>query len=243
MAFELIFVGGGRMGSALCEGLVAANWRPVETMCVVESSPEQRALLKSRVPGLTVLATLELEHVGLETGAVLCVKPDHAEGAARLCAAAGVTRVLSVVAGLSCARIEAVFPGPVAVVRSMPNTPVLVSCEPGSLVAALRYLLQDAVSHADRGSEVSLVARFAANRSLLVEIAAAGVVEGHDLSGQMAAPPPQGRNAGPAIGPLLARTTIEAMGGTLLFSDAIDSGRTTRLSLPSCRVTTRDAAA
>ena len=126
MAFELIFVGGGRMGSALCEGLVAANWRPVETMCVVESSPEQRALLKSRVPGLTVLATLELEHVGPETGAVLCVKPDHAEGAARLCAAAGVTRVLSVVAGLSCARIEAVFPGPVAVVRSMPNTPVLV---------------------------------------------------------------------------------------------------------------------
>jgi len=126
---------------------------------------------------------------------------------------------------------------------SLPNTPVLVACEPGSLVAALRYLLRDAVSHADRGSEVSLDARFAANRSLLVEIAAAGVVEGHDLSGQMAAPPPQGRNAGPAIGPLLARATIEAMGGTLLFSDAIDSGRTTRLSLPSCRVTTRDAAA
>ena len=34
--------------------------------------------------------------------------------------------MLSVVAGLSTARLEAVFDGPVAVVRSMPNTPVLV---------------------------------------------------------------------------------------------------------------------
>ena len=126
MTFELIFVGGGRMGSALCEGLIAANWRPVEALCVVESSLEQRALLSARIPDLTVLASLELEHVGPETGAVLCVKPDHAEGAARLCAAAGVTRLLSVVAGLSTARIEAVFPAPVAVVRAMPNTPVLV---------------------------------------------------------------------------------------------------------------------
>jgi pyrroline-5-carboxylate reductase len=33
---------------------------------------------------------------------------------------------LSVVAGLSTARIEAVFPAPVAVIRAMPNTPVLV---------------------------------------------------------------------------------------------------------------------
>ena len=126
MAYELIFVGGGRMGSALCEGLIAASWRPVESLCVVESSLEQRAVLSARNPELAVIASLELEHVGPETGVVLCVKPDHAEGAARLCAAVGVTRLLSVVAGLSTARIESIFPVPVAVVRSMPNTPVLV---------------------------------------------------------------------------------------------------------------------
>jgi pyrroline-5-carboxylate reductase len=35
---------------------------------------------------------------------VLCVKPDHAEGVARLVGADGITRLLSVVAGLSTAR-------------------------------------------------------------------------------------------------------------------------------------------
>jgi pyrroline-5-carboxylate reductase len=61
-----------------------------------------------------------------ETGAVLAVKPDQAESISRLAGAVGITRVLSVIAGLSTARIEAVFPGPVAVIRSMPNTPVLI---------------------------------------------------------------------------------------------------------------------
>ena len=126
MAFQLIIIGGGRMGSALAEGLVAAAWCPLQELCVVESVQEQRAALTGRLPGVAVLASLELEHVDEHTGAVLCVKPDQAEGAARLAGAMGVTRLLSVVAGLSTARVEAVFPGPVAVIRSMPNTPVLV---------------------------------------------------------------------------------------------------------------------
>jgi pyrroline-5-carboxylate reductase len=126
MAFQLIIIGGGRMGSALAEGLVSAAWCPRDQLAIIETSVEQRAVLGERLAGVAVLASLELEHVGPTTGAVLCVKPDHAEAAARLAAATGVTRILSVVAGLSSARIEAVFPGPVAVVRSMPNTPVLV---------------------------------------------------------------------------------------------------------------------
>jgi pyrroline-5-carboxylate reductase len=126
MVFELIIVGGGHMGSALAEGLLGASWCLPEQLAVVESSVEQRASLQERLPGVTILAGLELEHVGNDTGAVLCVKPNHAESAARVCGIAGVRRLLSVVAGLSTARIEAVFPGPVAVIRSMPNTPVLV---------------------------------------------------------------------------------------------------------------------
>ena len=114
------------MGSALAEGLVAAAWCPLEQLCVVESVREQRAVLGGRLHGVEIVASLELEHVDERTGVVLCVKPDQAEGAARLAGAMGVTRLLSVVAGLSTARLEAVFPGPVAVIRSMPNTPVLV---------------------------------------------------------------------------------------------------------------------
>jgi len=126
MSYELVVIGGGRMGSALVEGLLKANWCDPAALAVVESAAEQRASLQSRFDAVSVVASLELDHVGPGTGVVLCVKPDHAEGAARLAAACGATRLLSVVAGLSTQRIEAVFNSPVAVVRSMPNTPVLI---------------------------------------------------------------------------------------------------------------------
>lgn len=114
------------MGSALIEGLLSASWCAPTTLAIVEVAVEQRSALSERFPGVAVLASLELDHVGPATGVVLCVKPDFAEGVARLVATCGVGRVLSVVAGLSTARIEAAFPGPIAVVRSMPNTPVLI---------------------------------------------------------------------------------------------------------------------
>jgi pyrroline-5-carboxylate reductase len=126
MAFELIIIGGGRMGSALAGGLLDAKWCAPHELAIVESSVEAREELARRFGNSTILASLELDHVGPTTGVVLCVKPDQAEGAARVAALCGVTRVLSVVAGLSTQRIEAAFPSPVAVIRSMPNTPVLV---------------------------------------------------------------------------------------------------------------------
>jgi pyrroline-5-carboxylate reductase len=114
------------MGSALAEGLLDASWCTSDQLAIVEVSPDQRDTLSVRFGDVAVLGALESDHVDNHTGVLLCVKPDHAEGAARRAGEAGVTRLLSVVAGLSCARIEAVFPGPVAVIRSMPNTPVLV---------------------------------------------------------------------------------------------------------------------
>ncbi|HEV3186544.1 MAG TPA: pyrroline-5-carboxylate reductase [Acidimicrobiales bacterium] len=126
MAFKLIIVGGGRMGSALAEGLLSAKWCPVSELAIVESALEQRTALETRFPGVEVLASMELADVDAGTGVVLCVKPEYAESVARAVGASGVTRLLSVVAGLSTARLEAVFPQPVAVIRSMPNTPVLV---------------------------------------------------------------------------------------------------------------------
>ena len=125
MAYQLIIIGGGRMGSALAAGLVRAGWSS-DVIAIVESSAEQRDVLVRELAGITVLTTLELADVDASTGAVLCVKPEQAEGAARLAGACGVTRLLSVVAGLTTSRLEAAFAAPVAVVRSMPNSPVLV---------------------------------------------------------------------------------------------------------------------
>ena len=57
---------------------------------------------------------------------MLAVKPDAAEGACRALGVTGVTRVLSIVAGMPSMRLEAALGGEPAVVRAMPNTPALV---------------------------------------------------------------------------------------------------------------------
>jgi pyrroline-5-carboxylate reductase len=126
MAYKLIIVGGGRMGSALAAGLLSANWCAPDELAILARSVETRSSLEERFAGVGVFASIELADVDPDTGAVLCVKPDAAEGVARVIGAVGITRLLSVVAGLSTGRLEAVFPQPAAVIRSMPNTPVLV---------------------------------------------------------------------------------------------------------------------
>jgi pyrroline-5-carboxylate reductase len=126
MAYRLVVIGAGKMGSALIRGLLDAKWCESSDLLVVASSNDRVATLQDRFPGVAVAVSLELDMVDSSTGAILAVKPDHAEVVARSAAAAGVTRLLSVVAGMPCARLEAVFPQPAAVIRSMPNTPVLV---------------------------------------------------------------------------------------------------------------------
>jgi pyrroline-5-carboxylate reductase len=126
VAYQLIIVGGGRIGAALAQGLRRSGFCAPGELAVIEVAAERRAELAESLAGTDVLASLELAHVGPATGVVLCVKPDQAEGAARTIGACGATRMLSIVAGVSSARLEAVMPAPVAVVRAMPNTPVLV---------------------------------------------------------------------------------------------------------------------
>jgi pyrroline-5-carboxylate reductase len=128
MAPKLLVVGGGKMGSALLAGLIAGGWSPVGELAVSDPDPARRQFLTEAHPGLAVW-----ELPAAADGALLAVKPDVAEGVMRTLAASGITRVLSIVAGLSTARLEAAFgPGGV-VVRAMPNTPSLV----GSGTAAI----------------------------------------------------------------------------------------------------------
>ena len=121
MAPRLLVVGGGKMGAALVTGLIEAQWAPVGDIVVTDPDPARRQVLTKAHPGLSVVeAPVPAE------GAVLAVKPDVAEAVLRTVAAAGVTRVLSIVAGLSSSRLEeCLAPGSV-VVRAMPNTPALI---------------------------------------------------------------------------------------------------------------------
>ncbi len=121
MAPKLLLVGGGKMGSALLSGLVAAGWATVEELAVSETDPAQRARLEAANPGLTVVGgPTEADDV------VLAVKPDVAESVLRALGATGPRRVLSIVAGISSERLEATLPAGSVVVRAMPNTPSLV---------------------------------------------------------------------------------------------------------------------
>jgi len=121
MAPKLLVVGGGKMGSALVTGLLAAGWAQIGDLVVSETDAGQRARLEAAHPGLTVVPG-PVEAVDV----LLAVKPDVAEPVLLTVAANGARRVLSIVAGISSARLEAVMPAGSVVVRAMPNTPALV---------------------------------------------------------------------------------------------------------------------
>jgi pyrroline-5-carboxylate reductase len=127
---NLLIVGGGKMGGALLGGLLRSGWAELADVAVVEPVAERRDELTESFPGLRVLHAPEAGVLAAEgeriVGAVLAVKPDVAEGACRALAATGVNRVLSIVAGVPSARLEAALGGEPAVVRAMPNTPALV---------------------------------------------------------------------------------------------------------------------
>ena len=124
MPLRLVIVGGGQIGGAIAAGLLDASWCTPGELGIVEVDPLRRAVLAELHPGVEIADLMGLDVVDAETGAVLAVKPEAAEGAARMLG--GVRRVVSIVAGMSTQRIEAVLPGQAAVVRAMPNTPVLV---------------------------------------------------------------------------------------------------------------------
>lgn len=118
------------MGSALLGGLLASGWAAPGEFAVSEPLAARRDELALEFPGVHVVdgpnADLFGDPADRRAGAILAVKPDIAEGAARVLGALGVTRVLSVVAGVPGARLETAMGGSPSVIRAMPNTAALV---------------------------------------------------------------------------------------------------------------------
>ena len=143
MAVKLVVVGGGKMGEALLTGLIRRHWAPADQLGLVEPVTERRAALAIEHEGLVVLEALEPGALAPGGGAILAVKPDVAEGACRALGAAGVGRVLSVVAGMPTHRLEAVLPEGAVVVRAMPNTPALVGAGVSAISGGARVRAAD----------------------------------------------------------------------------------------------------
>ena len=135
MTASLLVVGGGKMGTALLGGLLRSGWAHADRVVVIEPVDARRAELANEYPdvrtlvapepGLLSLGEAEGEPLRLP-GAILAVKAADAEGACRALGATGVTRVLSIVAGMPSTRLEAALGGEPVVVRAMPNMPALV---------------------------------------------------------------------------------------------------------------------
>jgi len=124
------------MGGALVTGLLSHQWGEASEIAVVEPDPTRRRQLADAHGGVILLEETVPDVVAPPStggGALLAVKPDVAEAACRKLGAAGVTRVLSVVAGMATARLEACLPDGAVVVRAVPNTPSVI----GAGVAAM----------------------------------------------------------------------------------------------------------
>ena len=108
------------MGEALLGGVLSSGWATADEVGVVELDADRRADLASTYPGLNVGASV---YPGVD--ALIAVKPQYVSEVSQQLAAAGVSRILSVAAGVTTEAMEAAAPN-ARVVRCMPNTPALV---------------------------------------------------------------------------------------------------------------------
>ena len=99
-------IGGGKMAEALLGGLVDRGWAAADELHVVEPVAERRALLATRHPSMSI-GTEPID----EIDALIAVKPDVVAAVLGGLAKAGVTRVLSIAAGVRTELIEATTTG------------------------------------------------------------------------------------------------------------------------------------
>lgn len=121
----LAIIGGGRMGEAIVGGLVGSGAFEPASIVVAEPVQERRESL-STAHGVRCLA--EAADAARQADIVLlAVKPQVIDKVlAEIAESVSDSLVVSIAAGISCARIESHLPVGTAVIRVMPNTPALV---------------------------------------------------------------------------------------------------------------------
>lgn len=121
---SVLIVGGGRMGTAICAGLLNIEGMTPARITVANPGEAKRVALSSEYGVNTVAdatAALPADTV------ILAVKPGVVCEVARSLSEAGLrdALVVSVAAGVSTDKIAAALEGNAQVVRVMPNTPLL----------------------------------------------------------------------------------------------------------------------
>jgi pyrroline-5-carboxylate reductase len=123
---NIAILGGGRIGEALLSGLLSSGWRDTSEIAITDRGTERIAELHERYG---VEATADNPGAVADAGlVVVAVKPQDIDA---LLAQIGThlttgQTVVSVVAAIPTAHIEARIAGGVPVVRAMPNAPATV---------------------------------------------------------------------------------------------------------------------
>jgi len=121
---RLAVIGGGKMGEAIIAGLLSAGAVDRERVVVAEPSESRRRKLQEAL-GLNCVERAEQAVDGAAI-VLLAVKPQVIEEVVSgISGKTGDALVVSIAAGITCARLEAMLPVAAPVVRVMPNAPVL----------------------------------------------------------------------------------------------------------------------
>jgi pyrroline-5-carboxylate reductase len=120
------FLGCGRMATALAKGFLRSNLVPAAQLVGSDPAEEARARFAAETGGQARESNTDV--LCASDVILLAVKPDQAQGVLEELRPRFESRhlLLSVVAGVPLARLEAVLGGDPRVVRAMPNTPALV---------------------------------------------------------------------------------------------------------------------
>lgn len=122
---RLAVVGGGRMGEAIVGGLIKDGALDPARITVAEPDAQRRREF-TQATGVTCVASGSEAIPDADT-VLIAVKPQVIDAVVgELAAGLSGSLVISIAAGISCARLESLLPPGVSVVRVMPNTPALV---------------------------------------------------------------------------------------------------------------------
>ena len=122
---KIAFIGGGNMAEAIMRGLLTGEVGV--GICVAEINPKRRDELTAQFPKVRVVSDAA-EAAEWGEVIILAIKPQQAEGALDLIERVVTPEklVISIMAGIPSAKIEANLAPGCRVIRAMPNTPALI---------------------------------------------------------------------------------------------------------------------
>ncbi len=137
------FVGAGRMATALAKGIVSSGFAGASQIAACDVVPPALDAFVNESGGGRADSNASLAKQSQVL--ILAVKPQQADAVAgELRDAVGAEQlVISIMAGVTLARLSSLLPKATRIVRVMPNTPALVGC------GASGYAMGDGTSQAD----------------------------------------------------------------------------------------------